>query len=81
MNPQFSAQKSHTLQGHSAGIVPPPPPVSRPKNTLWQDIQQGFEYVRFVWHISARIRGLRNRLRFLVGLILWKPILPKDEME
>jgi hypothetical protein len=62
-------------------VVPPPPRVSNPKNTLWQDLQQGLEYVKFVWNISKRIRGFRNRFRFVVGLILWKPILPQDDLK
>jgi hypothetical protein len=60
-------------------VVPPPPPVSQPKNTLWQDLEQGIDYIRFVWNIAKRIRGWRNRLRFVVGLMLWKPILPLDD--
>jgi len=62
-------------------VIPPPPRVSNPRNTLWQDLRQGLEYVKFVWNISRRIRGFRNRLRFVIGLILWKPILPQEHLD
>ena len=66
---------------NTAPIEGPPPRHSSPQSTLIQDLDQGLEYVRFVWRISARIRSWSSRLRFIVGLILWKPFLPKDGLD
>ncbi|MBD3883065.1 hypothetical protein IFO70_14975 [Phormidium tenue FACHB-886] len=61
------------------GVEDPPPRSPASKPTLAGEIQQGWGYVLFVWNLSKRIRSWRNRIRFIVGLILWKPILPEDE--
>lgn len=66
--------------GSVAPIVGPPIRSSSPKNTLWQDIKQGIDYVRFVWAVARRIRGFRNQVRFVVGIILWKPMLPQETL-
>ncbi|MBD2257580.1 hypothetical protein [Pseudanabaena sp. FACHB-2040] len=65
----------------SAPLEGPPPRLSSTRSTLLQDLGQGLEYVRFIWRVSTRIRGWRNRCRFIVGLILWKPFLPKDGLD
>lgn len=60
-----------------SGLVPPK--VEPVKTTLWDDITQGWAFVRFVLLISKRIRGVRNRVRFVIGLIFWKPFLPDNQ--
>jgi hypothetical protein len=61
------------------GVENPPlrSPASKP--TLQGEIQQGWGYVLFIWNLSKRIRSWRNRARFVLGLILWKPILPDEQ--
>jgi hypothetical protein len=61
------------------GVEDPPLRSHIAKQTLKGEIQQGWGYVLFVWNLSKRIRSWKNRIRFIVGLILWKPILPEDE--
>lgn len=60
------------------GVEGPPPRTSSPKTTLKQDLSQALEFVQFALKMSSRIRGLPARTRFVIGLILWKPILPKN---
>lgn len=60
----------------NSGLTPPPPQPYR--STLQEDIGQGWAFVQFVWRISKRIRGGKNRIRFIIGLIFWKPFLPDD---
>ncbi len=55
-----------------------PPPVEPYKSSLWEELGMGWAFVVFVWRVSSRIRGSWNRLRFVVGLIFWKPFLPHD---
>ncbi|HEY9735048.1 MAG TPA: hypothetical protein V6D06_02155 [Trichocoleus sp.] len=62
-------------------IAGPPPRVSPTRSTPLQDLEQGLEYLRFIWRISTRIHSWRSRLRFVVGLILWRPFLPKDGLD
>ncbi|HEY9695659.1 MAG TPA: hypothetical protein V6D10_00070 [Trichocoleus sp.] len=64
---------------YEPGTVPPPPRSPDDKQTLWGDIKQGVGYVQFVLKMSSRIRSWRNRVRFVIGLILWRPILPDEE--
>jgi len=61
--------------------TPPGPPERTPggKTNLWQEVKDGLGYVRFVVTMAGRIRGLKNRARFIIGVILWKPILPQDD--
>lgn len=59
----------------------PPPRQSPARSTPLEQLQQGLEYVLFIGRISTRIRGWRSRFRFVVGLILWKPFLPKDGLD
>jgi hypothetical protein len=49
------------------------------KVTLWDEIKQGWAFVRFALLIAQRINGGRNRIRFVVGLIFWKPFLPDNQ--
>ncbi|WP_346291167.1 hypothetical protein [Sphaerothrix gracilis] len=57
-----------------------PPPRTQSAKTTWQEnLAQAGEFVKFVWKMSSRIRSPKNRIRFVIGLILWKPILPRDE--
>lgn len=60
-----------------SGLVPPP--VIPIKVTLWDEIKQGWAFVRFALLIAQRINGGRNRIRFVVGLIFWKPFLPDNQ--
>ncbi|MBC7822893.1 MAG: hypothetical protein H7126_03265 [Candidatus Parcubacteria bacterium] len=60
----------------NSGLTPPPREPYR--SSLKEDIGQGWAFVQFVWRISKRIRGSRNRIRFIIGLIFWKPFLPDD---
>lgn len=61
--------------------VGPPQRQPQPKSTLWQDLQQGWDYIYFIWRVSRRIRGLRNQIRFMIGIILWKPMLPRENLD
>lgn len=61
------------------GVDDPPPRSPSSKPTLRGEIQQGWGYVLFIWNLSKRIRSWKNRARFVLGLILWKPILPDDQ--
>jgi len=63
--------------GYAVPPVGPPPRQSDGKSTLWQDLQQGVAYIQFVVTVARRIRGWGNRVRFVVGIVLWKPILPR----
>lgn len=65
--------------GYAVPPVGPPPRQSDGKSTLWQDLQQGVEYIKFVVTVAQRIRGWGNRVRFVVGIVLWKPILPRED--
>ena len=72
---------SHPIEPSSddnfdSGLMPPP---REPYRSSWrEDIGQGWAFVQFVWRISRRIRGGKNRIRFIIGLIFWKPFLPDD---
>lgn len=59
--------------------IEPPPEPSPSKQTLRGDLQQAWGYVLFVLNMSKRIRSPRNRFRFIVGLIIWKPFLPEED--
>jgi hypothetical protein len=63
-------------QTENSGLLPPP--LEPVKTTLWEEIGQGWAFVVFVWRVSRRIRGNFNRVRFVIGLIFWKPFLPND---
>ena len=60
-----------------SGLTPPPREPYR--SSLLEDLGQGWAFVQFVWRISKRIRGSKNRIRFIIGLIFWKPFLPDDQ--
>jgi|GEM_PF-3619178 hypothetical protein len=62
------------------GTEGPPPRSPASKQTLKEDIKQGIGYVQFVVRMATRIRSWKNRVRFVVGLILWKPILPDEDL-
>ncbi|NJL85287.1 MAG: hypothetical protein HC886_03835 [Leptolyngbyaceae cyanobacterium SM1_1_3] len=64
--------------GYDSAIAGPPPRIHSSKSGFKETLAQGWEFVRFVWKMSSRIRSPKNRLRFVIGLILWKPILPKE---
>lgn len=72
----FEAAKTAWIK--EPGVEDPPMRSPASKPTLSSDIQQGWGYVLFIWNLSTRIRSWRNRIRFIVGLILWKPILPDE---
>lgn len=80
--PLLSANTAPLIESHwikEPGVEDPPPRSPNSKPTLMGEIQQGWGYVLFIWSLSKRIRSWRNRMRFVVGLILWKPILPDDQ--
>lgn len=56
----------------------PPSRSSSPKRTWQSELAQGWGYIRFVWLLAMRIRRGRDRIRFVIGLIFWKPFLPKE---
>ena len=60
-------------------VLQPPPRSASPKRTWQSELAQGWGYVRFVWLLAGRIRKGRDRIRFVIGLILWKPFLPKEK--
>jgi hypothetical protein len=67
----------HSQPDPNSGLVPPK--IEPMKVTLWDEIKQGWAFVQFVLKISKRIRGSRNRVRFVIGLIFWKPFLPDNQ--
>ncbi|MGP1373651.1 MAG: hypothetical protein ACTS3T_12550 [Almyronema sp.] len=67
-----------STSAYDPALEGPPPRTPAAKSTLMADLAQGREFVKFVWKMSGRIRSPKNRLRFVIGLILWKPILPKE---
>ena len=65
-----------SFDGSLDGLTPPPREPYQ--SSLREDIGQGWAFIQFVWRISKRIRGGKNRIRFIIGLIFWKPFLPDD---
>lgn len=73
----FNQSLNRLKEDSTTPVIGPPERSSNGKSTLWQDFQQGLDYLLFIWRMAKRIRGLRNQIRFLIGIILWKPMLPQ----